>query len=481
MPGPRLTASLMAPDEYSGCRGTVSDRYGFAILFADSEAWVIGLGLVRPLEDDWRDILDRIAQRHRWPTSRDVKKLADCVAELSRTYNDSERARSPLSESGAARLGFSFVRDVPKGAAAVRELVSTGAITAASVPSHDADARHAADGVDRGALPAGSRAVRVLDVGAGLGAMTWGVVRALRAAGAAHAVDATWVDDDAGAMNIGAEIVRERAADVRVRSVARRLDHTDDLGRFDLVVVGNVLSELDVPLSDGARTARHVEIVRRLLERHVEAHGSLVVVEPALRDRTRRLHRVRDALAELGFSIFAPCLHRAPCPALERESDWCHEDLPIDLPEWLVPVARAAGLRYQRLTFSYLVLRRDAARLRDAIGSRPGTTKLRVVSERRTTKGKCEAFLCGDFRSAVGSPTVARACVARLDRDRTDANETWNELRRGEVLEVDPSPEVGRPRIGRDTAVNRIEKGGGTPAVWNRIDAGDCRRLTPGH
>ena len=34
---------------------------------------------------------------------------------------------------------------------------------------------------------------------------------------------------------------------------------------------------------------------------------------------------------------------------LAREGDWCHEDLPVDLPPWLVPVARADGTGYDLL------------------------------------------------------------------------------------------------------------------------------------
>src|SRR3712207_8562489 len=58
-------------------------------------------------------------------------------------------------------------------------------------------------------------------------------------------------------------------------------------------------------------------------------------------------------------TVFAPCLHAASCPMLAIETEWCHEDLAVDLPPWTVPLARAAGLRWQGLTFSYLVLRKD--------------------------------------------------------------------------------------------------------------------------
>src|SRR5277367_2734245 len=110
---------------------------------------MLGRQLVRPLEDDWRDTLDALARARGWPTTRDVARLGAQVAALSASYNDAARARAAVKDAGAARLGFSFARDVPKGAAAVRELVATGA------------------------LPQG-RTLRVLDLGAGLGATTWG-------------------------------------------------------------------------------------------------------------------------------------------------------------------------------------------------------------------------------------------------------------------------------------------------------------------
>lgn len=434
---------------------------------------MVGLNLVHPLEDDWRVTLDLIAQRHGWPTSHDVERLAGCVVALSRAYNDPACARAPLDDAGAARLGFAFVRDVPKGAAAVRELFTAGAVVPRAVARHREGgalavaAGHGGEDVNRD----GRATLRILDVGAGLGAMTWGILRALRAAGATHRVDATWLDDDPAALKIGAEIVRERRVDLRLRTFARSLDalgdRDRDLGRFDLVVVGDVLSEVGVGLSEEARILRHVEIVRTMVDRHVEERGAVIVVEPALRDRTRRLHRVRDGLMRLGLSVFAPCLHSSACPALAREADWCHEDLPVDLPGWLWPVARAAGLRRQGLTFSYLVFTRDGSRLVDAIGPPRAGTRLRVVSQRQASKGKCEAFLCGEFRSDGSTSTVARARVTRLDRDRTSSNETWDELERGDLLAVDPGLDLQRPRVTVATAVRRLEAMG----VGDRVES----------
>jgi hypothetical protein len=390
---------------------------------------MLGRALVRPLEDDWREAIDLVARRRGWPTSRDVAKLAANVARLSEAYNDRAVARAPIRDAGPARLGFAFARDVPKGAAAVRELVAVGAVISGDAP------------------------LRVLDVGAGLGAATWGLVRALEAASAPRRVEATWWDSDARALELGTEIWRERgepfALERRVIPLTAAVGSGGEEARFDVILASQVLSELDVGEAPDIRLARHAELLARLLERHTETGGCLVVVEPALRDRTRHLHRVRDALVSL---------HARPCPALADESDWCHEDLSIDLPRWLVPVARAAGLRHEGLSFSYLVLRRDGARLADSVPARSGAARLRVVSEPMRTKGKRDAFLCGELAdpSAAGARVAARLRTTRLDRDASAENASWEELRRGDVLVVDPAPDPRRPRVDRATKVSRL-------------------------
>jgi SAM-dependent methyltransferase len=301
-----------------------------------------------------------------------------------------------------------------------------------------------------GALPV-REALRVLDVGAGLGATTWGVVRALAAAGAVATVEATWVDADAQALELGASLARARGREggvtLRVTTRARALGPLDDLPRFDLVLAGQVLSELDVGAGDDERVRRHAALLQAWLDRRVEPDGSLVVVEPALRDRTRHLHRVRDVLAGAAplATVFAPCLHVARCPALAREGDWCHEDLPVDLPAWLVPVARAAGLRHEGLTFSYLVLRKDGVRLVERLAASSGSERagrLRVVSGAMPSKGKLEAFVCGELGTVA-----ARVLAMRLDRHASPANGSWDRVARGDVITVTPAPELGSHRV----------------------------------
>ncbi len=430
---------------------------------------MLGLELVRPLEDSWRETLDSVARRRGWPTSGDVAALAARVADLSRSYNDPAVARASAADAGAARLGFGFARDVPKGAAAVRELVATGL------------------------LRFGAEPLRVLDLGAGLGATTWGATRALAAARGAdtkeNAVIATWVDSDTRALEVASDIVRARGAVdglvLRVAAMARSVSSASDVpirgvARHDLVLVGQILSELDVGLATEARVRRHADLLAALLEHHVDDHGALVVVEPALRDRTRHLHSVRDAMVAGGrFHVFAPCLHGAPCPALARETDWCHEDLAVDLPRWLVPVARAAGLRREGLTFSYLVLRRDGSNLLEHIAARSSAARVRVVSDLMRSKGKREAFVCGEFVGVSGELEVGRFRTTRLDRDERETNAGWEAIVRGDLLIVDPSPEPSRPRIVAESSIRTAEGSEAAdriPGVARTAEESEARR-----
>lgn len=161
---------------------------------------------------------------------------------------------------------------------------------------------------------------------------------------------------------------------------------------------------------------------------------------------------------------------------LANEGDWCHEDLAIDLPPWLVAVARAAGLRWQGLTFSYLVLqpalapssatvaaadRTPAASEAAPADAATGPRRLRVISGPIVSKGKIEAYLCGDFGPAHGGGGQVRA--VRLDRDRGAESAAWDDIARGDVLAIDPAPAPaasgGSPRLGKEARVTRIDVG----------------------
>lgn len=376
----------------------------------------------RKSEPERRSRLDAIARQHKLLTSTDTKALTAAVRELSERYNDEREAQVRTGDDPllGARLHFSLARDLPKCREAVAELA------------------------DAGLLPKDG-ALHVLDVGAGLGATSLGLLDALYASGFRGSARITLVEPEAKALTLATEVVPALApVPVGITAVRATLDSAAELraGCYDFVLFGQVLSEDARALDPAARADRHADLLDRALAR-VKPGGALVVIEPALRTRTRHLHQVHDRLLERfagrsGDVVFAPCPHQGACGALARETDWCHEDRRIDLPAWLVPIARGAGLRFQGLTFSYLVLRRDGQRL---------GASTRVISELRRVKGKSDVQLC------VGPLRTPR--LECLDRDaKGPLGDAWRALERGDLVDVPPR-DLERGRVAPDSAFVR--------------------------
>ena len=249
---------------------------------------------------------------------------------------------------------------------------------------------------------------RALDLGAGTGAAG----AALRERFGAGLVVVA-VDRVAGPGIVAANLEREVPA---------------SLGRFDLIVAAHLLGELFLSEPDARRLDA---LARRVLAwtRELLAEGGLVVlVEPALRETSRALLGVRDRLLAAGLGVVAPCFWTGPCPALERERDWCHDAAPSPSSP--------------RVDFSYLVLRATPQAPRPSF---------RVVSDRLVEKGRLKIYACGPS---------GRHPFVRLDRAASDANADFGRLERGDVATiVGPIDATDGLRVGEATIAARQPRG----------------------
>ena len=339
----------------------------------------------------WSELAARVADDILGPPTR---PLAELTREVSLLYTrgrdglDKARGRDVLS----ARLRFFLARDVEKMKAPMEELAFANALPSA-------------------------KTWRVLDLGAGLGTTTLGMAAFAEAAGAS--IDVLAIDADALALKGMAALCREvgikqrgQVGDVTRIAAGAKLDGEKD---FDFIVMGLFLNEL--PL------AERRQLVDSLKGRLTDS-GSVIILEPALREVTRELHELRRDWLDGGWTVFAPCLHAEGCPMLEGERDWCHEDRQFRLPDALIPVARGAGLRFERITFAYLTLRKDARTLKSAL--HPADE--RVVSQVLVSKGKKELFVCS---------SAGRSKWVRLDRKRSPSNEDFDALGRGSIVRAE--------------------------------------------
>lgn len=214
--------------------------------------------------------------------------------------------------------------------------------------------------------------------------------------------------------------------------------------RFDAVCLGHVLNEILAGQGEAERRAALLEEAAGLLA----PGGSVVVVEPALRETSRALLRVRDRLVARGLAIRAPCLFRGPCPALLRESDWCHAERPLEPPALVAEIAEAAGLRKESLKMSYLVVAAPG----EAWAAPPPGRIFRIVSEPMPSKGRLRYMGCGP---------EGRMGLALQDKHLCDANRRFGSLLRGDVVEAtEVEPRGDGLRLGERSAVRVLAEAG---------------------
>jgi ribosomal protein RSM22 (predicted rRNA methylase) len=382
-----------------------------------------------PLEAAWDEALGRALGRSVHPDA-----LGTMVARQAARYRGEAVALS-AADSLAARLRFWFPRDLTKVARPVAELVRARA------------------------LP--PRPLRVLDLGAGLGATSLGLLRAL--AGRHPVASITAVDVDPAALALLQRVYTEAVGagllpgDVALRTQCLDLaapGAVESLPPNDLVLFGLAGVEVTAHLADeSARGDALAALYARALDR-AAPDGALLVLEPATRAVSRALHRARQRLLDQGVTVFSPCPHAGPCPMLARDRDWCHEDLDhVALPPWAVPLAVAAGLRWEGPTWSYLVLRRDGITLRGALAET--STLVRAVSRPLESKGKTELALCGDVGDGR---TALRAMELHRDARHRDGPRLAD-LTRGDLLRLAPGP---LPEAEKSLRLN--------PARWTRVD-----------
>ncbi len=227
------------------------------------------------------------------------------------------------------------------------------------------------------------RPQRVLDLGAGTG-----IVGTTLKARFGQNVHVTGVDRVAAPGLIAADLSRA----VRPSGVQ---------GRFDFVVAAHLLNELQ-SLTPAARA----QLVLFWIREYAETGAPVLLIEPALKETSRALLQVRDALVGAGVFVQAPCLIQSPCPALASPKDWCHDSAPRP--------------SLSRADFSFLLLSSHPP-----VAAAPEV--LRVVSDVKREKGRQRLFACG---------ALGRQPYVLQSRDVVAGNEAFLRLSRGDLCRI---------------------------------------------
>ncbi len=371
-------------------------------------------------------LLEAIAERIE---SEDLsqKKLGQAVAALSKSFTK-ERSRLSRTYLDDEFLGAAYLQYfMPVNLAKIRLLL------------------------DEMPTPKPVEGFSVLDIGSGpgngaLAVLDWWSQRKLP-----YALSVTAVDSSTVALRQARKlwdrycrVASIQEADLRTceGDLERRawLEQVRQKWPFDLIILANCLNEIFADAGDPimARTT-FVDQSLALLA----PHGTMMIVEPALRETSRALHRVRDRLLqEKRCTLYSPCLHEQNCPALAKADDWCHEERAWEPPVIIQEIDEQVGFIKDALKFSYVLLRKDGKTIVDR---KPDV--YRVVSELRVMKGEKRAWLCNE---------QGRQEVGRQDRLASPHNESFDQWHRGAIVQIEKI--VHKERRGKVSALGRIER-----------------------
>jgi SAM-dependent methyltransferase len=195
-------------------------------------------------------------------------------------------------------------------------------------------------------------------------------------------------------------------------------------GTYDLITLGHVVNELYA-----GDIQKRAALLEQVLAR-LKPQGTLLIIEPALRDTSRALLQVRDVLVERGYAVRAPCLYRGNCQALEKPGDWCHAERSWRMPALTESIAKLAGLHKESLKMAYLAL----APKGEAWPAPPNGRIFRIVSEALAGKGRQRFMGCGP---------EGRVGLAMQEKHQTPENRLFFKAQRGDVIRVEGTEDKG--------------------------------------
>ncbi len=155
---------------------------------------------------------------------------------------------------------------------------------------------------------------------------------------------------------------------------------------------------------------------------------AIAIIEPSTQEDGRKLQELRSQLMQMGYSIWAPCLHELDCPLLKHsKKDWCHDRLLFSRPEWLEKIENHLPWKNNSLTFSYLLARKKAPPWKKS----QQENTARVIGDTLYEKGKTRQMICKNderlFLSWLSknssAPQIPRGSVIQFSEHEQKSNE----------------------------------------------------------
>lgn len=113
---------------------------------------------------------------------------------------------------------------------------------------------------------------------------------------------------------------------------------------------------------------------------------AILIIEPSTQQDGRKLLEIRQQLIDKNYFVWAPCPHQLACPLFSQsKTDWCHDRVHIQKPQWFEDMEKYLPMKNNTLTFSYVAARKTPP---------PARKWARLVGDQLNEKGKSRQLIC---------------------------------------------------------------------------------------
>lgn len=235
--------------------------------------------------------------------------------------------------------------------------------------------------------------VRILDLGCGTGAATWGLLHYLSMnEHCIKKVEIVFADYIKENLDICKKLFALQEVVLEMHADYHQIDIKDDRvvkkvfgeAKFDLIIMMNTLNELPEE-GDEERINTFTSLLAD--------DGALLIIEPASKSESRRLLSFRDTAVWKKMTVYSPCTHQMNCPSLIKADDWCFNEVEWERPEFIRYIDDEVGNVRLSLKYTYIILTKNGTTLHGNLGL-PSAS--RIVSEVFAEKGRTRATICDD-------------------------------------------------------------------------------------